>query len=99
MGHMSRRARRPKRRALNLMELVIVMLIMGIMAAVAVPRYVDSVCRFRVEAAARRLATDLEYARQNAKTESILQGVTFNVNSNQSALSAKRPQGRVAESA
>ena len=59
------------------MELIIVVLIMGIMAAVAVPSYVDSVCRYRVQASARRLATDLEVARQNAQTESIVQTVIF----------------------
>ena len=65
------------RTAFTLMELVIVVLIMGIMAAVAAPSFSDSLCRFRVEAAARRIAADLNLARQTATTTETDQWVLF----------------------
>lgn len=61
----------------TLIELVIVVLIFGIMAAVAAPRYSDSLSRFRAEAAAKRVASDLQYARRIAKTSGAEQSVEF----------------------
>ena len=66
------RTRRPtafSRKAITLIELVIVLMVMGIMAAVAVPRYIHAMHGFRVEAAAKRIAADLNLARQNAMTK------------------------------
>jgi type II secretory pathway pseudopilin PulG len=59
------------------MELVIVVLIIGILSAVAVPRFTDSLCRFRVEAAARRIAADVNLARQQARNSESEQWVLF----------------------
>ena len=50
----------------TLAELTIVVLIIGIMAAVAVPNSLRSISQFRAEAAAKRIAADLMYARQTA---------------------------------
>ena len=61
----------------TLVELTIVMLIMGIVAAAAVPRFNDSMDRFRVEAAASRIAADLNLVRARAMTQGSPQGVNF----------------------
>jgi type II secretory pathway pseudopilin PulG len=60
--------------------LVIVMLILGILAAVAAPRYLDSLRYFRAEAAARRIAADLNYARRMAVATETDQRVRFYTN-------------------
>ena len=51
----------------TMIEIVMVMLVMGILAAVAAPRYSSSTARFRVEAAARRIVSDLNYVRLRSK--------------------------------
>lgn len=63
--------------------MVIVVLILGIIAAVAVPRYVDSLAHFRVEAAAKRINADLWLARRTAKTSRAERTVDFDVPGNQ----------------
>jgi prepilin-type N-terminal cleavage/methylation domain-containing protein len=67
-----------RRTAFTLMELVIVLLVVGILAATAAPRYFDSLQRFRAEAAAKRIAYDLQLARRHAITNSASQCVQFN---------------------
>jgi type II secretory pathway pseudopilin PulG len=64
------------------MELVIVVLIIGILGAVAVPRFTDSLCRFRVAAAAKRIVADLMLARQHAKSSEKAQVVEFSLPAN-----------------
>ncbi len=59
------------RRAFSLVELTMVMLVMGILAAVAAPRYFESIARFRVEAAALRIAADLNHVRARAKMKGL----------------------------
>jgi type II secretory pathway pseudopilin PulG len=61
-----------------LFELVIALAVMGIVAAVAVPRYANSVGRYRAEAAGRRIVADLTLARAKARAASSAQSVTFN---------------------
>ena len=58
------------------------MLIFGIFAAVAVPRFGESISRFRAKAAANRIASDLMYARQEAMNQGVSQPVTFVIASN-----------------
>ena len=60
------------------MELVIVLFITAILTAVAAPRFFESLSRYRVESAARRIAHDLRLARQHARTVSASQSVVFN---------------------
>jgi prepilin-type N-terminal cleavage/methylation domain-containing protein len=62
----------------TLTELVIVLLVLGILAATAAPKYFDSLARFRAEAAAKRIAGDLQLARRNAISKSASQSVQFN---------------------
>jgi len=58
----------PIRTAFSLMEMVMVLAIMAVLAAIAAPRYSNTVERARVDAVARRLVADLAYAQRSAKT-------------------------------
>ena len=53
----------------TLVEVAIVMLIMSILAAVAAPRYLEATARFRVDAAAKRIAADLNFVRAEANSK------------------------------
>src|SRR3954469_19068278 len=64
-------------RAFSIFELVIVCLIMSILAAVAGPKFYDSLLFHRVESAARRVKSDIELARVQARLTSAAQTVTF----------------------
>ena len=54
------------RHGFSLVELVMVLAIMAIITALAVPHYNSSVSRYRADAAARRIASDLELAQSRA---------------------------------
>ena len=64
-------------RGFTAMELVIVVLILGILAAAAVPKYADALNRFRVDAAARRIAADLATAQARARAASSNVSIVF----------------------
>ena len=64
--------------AFSLVELLLVITIIAIIAAMAVPRYGQSVARYRAQCAARRVAADLTLARAAAKAASHGRIVTFN---------------------
>src|SRR5438105_11727467 len=68
---------RAARRAFSLLELLIVALVMSILAAVAAPKFYDSLLFHRVESAARRVKADLELARTQARLTSASQSITF----------------------
>jgi Tfp pilus assembly protein FimT len=60
-----------------MLEVTIVILIMSIFAAVTAPAYLNSLLFHRVETAARRVKSDIDYARQRARLTSTPQTVTF----------------------
>jgi Tfp pilus assembly protein FimT len=60
-----------------LVELVITCLICAILAAAAGPKYLNAYHRYRVDAAAQRIKTDVEFARQMAITRSQPHTVSF----------------------
>lgn len=70
------RAHAPRHGA-ALVDLVITVLVIGILSAVAMPRFASAVARLRTEAVAKRVASDLNYARRNAIQTSRLATVTF----------------------
>jgi type II secretion system protein H len=73
-----RRAGEHRRPAFSLLELVLVLVIMGVAAAIAVPRYAAALARYRAETCARRIAADLEQARDAACRTSGDQTIVFN---------------------
>lgn len=54
-----------------------VIAIIAISAAIAAPRWSESLGRYRVDAAARRIVADLLLAQTNARATSVAQTITF----------------------
>lgn len=63
--------------AFSYIELVLVLAIITVVAAVAAPRYFGAMANYRADAAARRLAADLELAREAARAASAPRSITF----------------------
>ena len=80
---MIRTARQPRaarcRPAFTLFELVVVLFVTAVISAIAVPRFGDAAARYRADAAARRLAADLELVRVRARTGGGARAVGFDV--------------------
>lgn len=70
-------------RAFTLMELVVVIVIIAIVSTMAVPRYAEAIVRHRADAAARRLAADLNLARRQARVAGAQRAVTFDLATDQ----------------
>lgn len=58
-----------RRYAMSLIEVTLVIFLVGILAAVAAPRFADSVRLMRLESAARQLAAHIDYIRSVAINE------------------------------
>lgn len=65
----------------TLIELTCVLVILAIFSVIALPMFASSLARRRVQAAAERLAEDLNHARDYARTTSTAQTVVFDPNS------------------
>ena len=80
---MTRRKQRQSRtcplRGFSITEVVCVAVIIGILAAIAAPRFSNSLARQRVEGAARRIVVDLALVRRHAKVSGASQTVDFDV--------------------
>ena len=83
---MSRRT--AHRNAFTLIELVMMLSIISILAAIAGPRYANSLALYRATAAAQRIAGDVNLARWQAKVSSSGQTIVFSVAANNYSLPA-----------
>lgn len=79
---MDHRPTSPDRRGFTLVELVLVMLIIGVIAAIAAPRFAQASARQQLAAAAKRVESDLEKARHQARASSNWVTVRFNTAAN-----------------
>src|SRR5688572_26711119 len=71
------RARGGNRSAFTLIELTLVVAAIAILSAIAVPRYANSLNRYRVEMAAKRMVADFALARSAARASAAGQLVNF----------------------
>ncbi|HEY2413114.1 MAG TPA: type II secretion system protein [Pirellulaceae bacterium] len=68
-----------RRRGFSLLELTTVVLIIGILAAVATPNWAAVLAKYRADAAAQRIVTDLGRVQSLAYSTSTAQTLTLNV--------------------
>lgn len=78
------------RRAFSLVELVLVLAILVVGAAIAAPRYGESIARYRVEGAARRIAADIALAQASARAASASRTINFSVDKNEYTITGVR---------
>jgi Tfp pilus assembly protein FimT len=62
----------------TIVELCVTVLIIAILGAIGVPRYAASLCRYRVDSAARLIAADVARTQSLARITSATQTITFN---------------------
>ena len=66
-----------RRGGFTLLDMVLTVAIIATMAAVAVPRYGQSVARYRADLAARRIVADLDLIRMRARAQGTYESATF----------------------
>ena len=72
---------RSPRRAFSLLEGVLVTAILAVLAAIAMPRYAQSIQRYQADLGGRRVAADLRLAQEAARAAGQSRQVTFEVTS------------------
>lgn len=82
--HRVPRCRRPHRplfpaggRGFSLLEVIMVALLIGVLSAIAIPRYANSLQRYRADAAAYRIAADVALLQARANHTSTSQTMLF----------------------
>jgi len=85
---MSANSAKHRDRAFTLVELVMVLAIAALLAAIAGPRYANSMALYRGQMAANRIAADIALAQRIAKTSSAGETITFTLGSNSYSLPA-----------
>lgn len=83
LSRLGQRSSLPFHRGFTLLELVIVMTLLAIIGGIAMPRYTASLAHHRAEAAARRIAADLAYLRQQARFTSSSKTIAFDLATHQ----------------
>jgi prepilin-type N-terminal cleavage/methylation domain-containing protein len=76
------------RRGFTLLDVVITTMVIGILASAGALKYVDTLRHFNAEAAAKRIATDFEYARWQARTRAAAETVVFDLADHRYTLSS-----------
>jgi prepilin-type N-terminal cleavage/methylation domain-containing protein len=69
--------RQRARSGFTLLELVVVLAVISLIAGLAIPRYSSAALRFRLKAAAHRVAADVSQARSAARARSAPVTITF----------------------
>lgn len=67
----------PHYRGFTLVDLIMTLAIIVIVAAIAAPRYFNSLSRYRADAAARRVAADIALTQRTAKSTSASKTIKF----------------------
>ena len=75
----------PRQSAFTAVELIVVVAILAMLGALVLPRVGAGGANYRVDAAARRIAADLNYARGQARLTSTAHSVTFDTSSSRYA--------------
>jgi len=76
------------RRGFSLVELLLVLVIVSVVAAIAMPRFAQATSRQKLEAAANRVAADLNKAHARARAASETVTLTFSTTSDSYTFSA-----------
>ena len=64
-------------RGFSLLELTCCTLFLGIIAAIATPNYMDSLDRYRIEMAVKRISNDLQFTQGSARQTNSIKSITF----------------------
>jgi prepilin-type N-terminal cleavage/methylation domain-containing protein len=81
------------RSAFSLLELVMVIAIGAFIAGIAIPRMGNATTRYQADYAAKRLASDLERAKANARLTGAAQTVTFSTTTHKYTVSGSGTGG------